>query len=370
MKKNVRKQGILLPISSIPSAYGIGTFGKESYRFVDFLEKSGNHLWQILPLGPTGYGDSPYQSFSTFAGNPYYIDLELLIEDGYLTKEIWKYPPFCYSNPEKELRRIDILFDDNALSKIRTPNSEFQQEFLIFCAAITRIPMAILHFIAAGRFFELDYLRRLKKRNETYFAMAAHDCFSSKEFWDELRELQSWDRDIEPFSVYPELTSTYVFARSPKNEKEMVFVERVIFPRLIDFYTYDLMNGLHHGHAPSQCQGCGRYFLTTNGHIPKYCDGVAPQDDRYTCRQYGAMMHQKEQNKQHPVYRLFNTRTDTIRKHHQRGNNISDDLRREALYLAGSYRDKALMDNDYAADGYARDMELEHLYAEAEKRLK
>ena len=139
--------------------------------------------------------------------------------------------------------------------------------------------------------------------------------------------------------------------------------------RRIDFYTYDLMNGLHHGHAPSQCQGCGRYFLTTNGHIPKYCDGVAPQDSRYTCRQYGAMMHQKEQNKQHPVYRLFATRTDTIRKHHQRGK-ISDDLRREALYLAGSYRDKALMDNDYAADGYARDMELEHLYAEAEKRLK
>lgn len=65
----------------------------------------------------------------------------------YLTKEIWKYPPFCYSNPEKELRRIDILFDDNALSKIRISNSEFQQEFLIFCAAITRIPMAILHFI-------------------------------------------------------------------------------------------------------------------------------------------------------------------------------------------------------------------------------
>ena len=71
MKKNVRKQGILLLISSIPSTYGIGTFGKESNRFVDFLEKSGNHLWQILPLGPTSYGDSPYQSFSTFAGNPY-----------------------------------------------------------------------------------------------------------------------------------------------------------------------------------------------------------------------------------------------------------------------------------------------------------
>lgn len=83
----MRQQGILMPISSIPSKYGIGTFGKESYRFVDFLQKSGNKMWQILPLGPTGYGDSPYQSFSTFAGNPYYIDLELLMEAGYLTAQ-------------------------------------------------------------------------------------------------------------------------------------------------------------------------------------------------------------------------------------------------------------------------------------------
>ena len=83
----MRQQGILMPISCIPSAYGIGTFGDESYRFVDFLKKAGQRLWQILPLGPTGYGDSPYQSFSTFAGNPYYIDLELLIRQGYLTKE-------------------------------------------------------------------------------------------------------------------------------------------------------------------------------------------------------------------------------------------------------------------------------------------
>lgn len=83
----MRKQGILLPVSALPSAYGIGTFGTQSYRFVDFLEKAGQKLWQILPLGPTGYGDSPYQSFSTFAGNPYYIDLELLVSQGYLTKE-------------------------------------------------------------------------------------------------------------------------------------------------------------------------------------------------------------------------------------------------------------------------------------------
>ena len=93
-----------------------------------------------------------------------------------------------------------------------------------------------------------------------------------------------------------------------------------------------------------------------------------PADSRLTCRQYGAMMHQKEQNKQHPVYRLFNTRTNTIRKHHQRGK-ISDELRREALYLAETYRDRALMDNDYAAGDYAHDMEQEALYAQARARL-
>lgn len=83
----MRRNGILLAISSIPSEYGIGGFSKEAYEFVDFLEKSGQKLWQILPLGPTGYGDSPYQSFSTFAGNPYYIDLDEFIEKGWLTKK-------------------------------------------------------------------------------------------------------------------------------------------------------------------------------------------------------------------------------------------------------------------------------------------
>ncbi len=83
----MRAGGILLPVSSIPSKYGIGTFSKEAYEFVDFLAQAGQKYWQILPLGPTGYGDSPYQSFSTFAGNPYYIDLEQLIEKGWLTKK-------------------------------------------------------------------------------------------------------------------------------------------------------------------------------------------------------------------------------------------------------------------------------------------
>ena len=83
----MRACGVLLPVSSLPSKYGIGAFSKEAYDFVDRLCQAGQRYWQILPLGPTGYGDSPYQSFSTFAGNPYFIDLEQLIADGLLTRE-------------------------------------------------------------------------------------------------------------------------------------------------------------------------------------------------------------------------------------------------------------------------------------------
>lgn len=82
-----RAAGILLPISSLPSKYGIGCFSKSAYEFVDWLKEAGQTFWQILPLGPTSYGDSPYQSFSTFAGNPYFIDLDELIKEGVLTEE-------------------------------------------------------------------------------------------------------------------------------------------------------------------------------------------------------------------------------------------------------------------------------------------
>ncbi len=82
-----RRCGILMPIFSLASKYGIGTFSKEAYDFVDWLAKAGQTYWQILPLGPTGYGDSPYQSFSSFAGNPYFIDLETLCKEGLLDEK-------------------------------------------------------------------------------------------------------------------------------------------------------------------------------------------------------------------------------------------------------------------------------------------
>ena len=82
-----RAAGILLPISSLPSKYGIGSFSKSAYDFVDWLKEAGQSYWQILPLVPTSFGDSPYQSFSTYAGNPYFIDLDALVEEGVLTQE-------------------------------------------------------------------------------------------------------------------------------------------------------------------------------------------------------------------------------------------------------------------------------------------
>lgn len=82
----MRTGGILLPVASLPSKYGIGCFSREAYEFIDQLEKAGQKLWQILPLGPTGFGNSPYQSYSTFAGNPLLIDLETLIKEGLLTE--------------------------------------------------------------------------------------------------------------------------------------------------------------------------------------------------------------------------------------------------------------------------------------------
>ena len=82
----MRSSGVLMHISSLPSPYGIGTMGKEARKFADFLEKSGQKYWQILPICPTSYGDSPYQSFSSFAGNPYFIDLEYLCKEKLLKK--------------------------------------------------------------------------------------------------------------------------------------------------------------------------------------------------------------------------------------------------------------------------------------------
>ena len=91
----MRKSGILLHIASLPNDYGIGSMGREAYDFVDYLKKSGQSIWQILPLSQTSYGDSPYQSFSIYAGNPYFISLDVLAEEGLLKKSEYENIKWC-----------------------------------------------------------------------------------------------------------------------------------------------------------------------------------------------------------------------------------------------------------------------------------
>lgn len=131
-----RCAGILLPITSLPSPYGIGTLGKAAYEFVDFLKKAGQSYWQILPVGPTGYGDSPYQSFSTFAGNPYMIDLEQLIERGLLSKKDCDKAKFgtnpAYVDYEKQyFNRYPLLY--KAYDVFLERGLDKQDEFQDYC---------------------------------------------------------------------------------------------------------------------------------------------------------------------------------------------------------------------------------------------
>ena len=142
----MRKNGILMPIFSLPSSYGIGTFGRAASDFIDFLHKAKQSYWQILPLNPTNFGDSPYQSFSSFAGNPYFIDLDLLVSDGLLTVDEIKSFDFgedienidyekLYNNRYKVLRLAFNRFKPNATyAEFENKNSHWLDDYSLFMA--------------------------------------------------------------------------------------------------------------------------------------------------------------------------------------------------------------------------------------------
>ena len=131
-----RAGGILLHPTSLPGPYGIGDLGPQAYRFVDWLNSTGCKLWQVLPLGPTGYGDSPYQCFSAFAGNPYLISFDALIEDGLLTKDDFADMP-DFSAPRVDFGllipwKLDLL--QKAFSRFSSTSADFRKSFEHFTA--------------------------------------------------------------------------------------------------------------------------------------------------------------------------------------------------------------------------------------------
>ncbi len=127
----VRASGVLMPIFSLSSKYGIGTFGREAFRFVDFLYEGGQSYWQILPLSPTNYGDSPYQSFSSYAGNPYFIDIELLIEEGLLKKS--EADSFDFGSESEKINYGRLYENRSPLLKLAFNRFEKSAEYELFC---------------------------------------------------------------------------------------------------------------------------------------------------------------------------------------------------------------------------------------------
>ena len=160
-----RGAGILLPISSLPSSYGIGTFGREGYKFIDQLVRARQKYWQVLPIGPTSFGDSPYQSFSAFAGNPYFIDLEILVEEGLLSYD--------------EINAFDWGNNPSYVDYEKIYNSRFIVLKKAFARSTHKRTKAYKEFCEENQFWLEDY--------SLYMAI--------KEHFDNVEWLK-WDEDI------------------------------------------------------------------------------------------------------------------------------------------------------------------------------
>ncbi len=178
-KQLPRSAGILLPVSSLPSPYGIGTLGEAAFSFIDFLKAAGQKYWQVLPVGPTSYGDSPYQSFSAFAGNPYFIDLDILKEEGLLE--------------QTEIESFDWGDSPDDVDYAKLYNARFQILHTAFQRSRHQGTPDYLHFCKAQESWLEDYA----------FYMALKCSFDSHEWllWPEKLRL----RDSEELEIWSAL---------------------------------------------------------------------------------------------------------------------------------------------------------------------
>lgn len=186
-----RGSGIIMHITSLPGKYGIGTFGEEAYKFCDFLKKSGQKYWQILPLGPTSYGDSPYQSFSAFAGNPYLIDFDMLQEENLLEKEEYENKNFgdnseavdygmMFTEKMSVLRSSFIKFSKEIhedFEKFKEEEKEWLDDYSLF--------MSIKYKFNFKAWNEWD--EKLKKRDEDEINKYKNELKEEIEYWKYLQ---------------------------------------------------------------------------------------------------------------------------------------------------------------------------------------
>lgn len=224
-----RTAGILLPITSLPSKYGIGCFSESAYKFVDWLKEAGQCYWQILPLVPTSYGDSPYQSFSTYAGNPYFISLEALIKEGVLTKKECDAADFgtddtdidyekLYNNRYKLLRKAyerSNISQDEEYNRFVENNAWWLKDYALFMAVKDVFGGAPwtewAEDIRLRYGYAMDYYRETQ-----YFEIEFHQYLQYK-FYVQWMELKKYANDngvriIGDIPIYVAMDSADVWA--------------------------------------------------------------------------------------------------------------------------------------------------------------
>ncbi len=261
IKKNQRGSGILMHITSLPGKFGIGTFGKEAYEFVDFLEKAGQKYWQILPLGPTGYGDSPYQTFSSFAGNPYFICLDLLRRKGLLKQREYKDLNFGRNRKNVDYKKIS----ENKMAVLRLAYNRSkrngQEEFC--------------EFEKEHKYWLSDYslfmALKLKFRNKPWFkwesSLKSRDPKSLKKYKEELID-----------EIYFWVFLQYTFFEQWKNLKQYANDKGIKIIGDIPIYTaYDSSDTWTHNDI----------FLLDNHMVPVSVSGCPPDSFSKTGQLWG-----------------------------------------------------------------------------------
>ncbi len=199
-----RSAGVLLSITSLPSPYGIGTIGKEARKFADYLKESGQTIWQILPVGPTSYGDSPYQSFSTYAGNPYLIDLDTLVEEGLVTKEELDSRDWGDNPQQVDYEKIY----NNRFAVLRIAHENFrkkdQKKFRVFTRKNSKWLKNYALYMAVKNSFDMkswtEWPEDIKMREPIMGDMPIYVAMDSADTWANPEIFQLYD-DGDPIAV-------------------------------------------------------------------------------------------------------------------------------------------------------------------------
>lgn len=305
--------------------------------------------------------------------------------------------PFCYFDNEEERGLLDMVFSGEMRQSLNdcyaigerfgsvspkdvrlTEEEKKTVELGIQLREIMKdilksyvyIANDLLNFCDAVINFETMELREEEERTEAGFARACERFFFSDETMLALRLLQpilKMDGFKRAFYAQAEI----ILLPDPKREGALTITKRYRFLRIMDFLVVDFFEGMHIGHAPRQCENCGRFFLTTDARHQKYCNGIDPNDPKgRPCRTVAARKGRKAKEKaeDHPVLVLYNRRCNTI-DHHLRAGKIDEKFAQTAKEIAKKKRDRANRNSEYLRTEYESEMTQKAIYIETEQAM-